>query len=216
MIGVEEQEKLLLNVGKQLKKRITVYAIGGTAMMFLGFKDATLDIDLVFENENDRKVFIDAVESLGYKKMESVRIYGSKKNQPEMFKLGDARFDLFIDEVIHFRFSDKMKERAEKVHEFQNLIIKIADAHDIILMKCATDREKDKDDVRFILENKKVDFDIIIKEAKHQVGLGKETAVMELGEFLEDLKEIVPDKIPQDVLNKLFKIVEKQAEEKIK
>ena len=38
MISIEQQQKLLLNVSKELDKQINVYAIGGTAMMFLGFK----------------------------------------------------------------------------------------------------------------------------------------------------------------------------------
>ena len=54
MISIEKQQKLLLDISRKLKSPITVYAIGGTAMMFLGFKDATLDIDIVFENEGDR------------------------------------------------------------------------------------------------------------------------------------------------------------------
>ena len=51
MITIDQQQKLFLNVANMLKKKITAYAIGGTAMMFLGIKDATLDIDLVFEND---------------------------------------------------------------------------------------------------------------------------------------------------------------------
>lgn len=216
MINIEQQEKLLSTIGKQLKKKITVYAVGGTAMMFLGLKEATLDIDLVFDNDKDRSEFKRAAKEIGYKEFDTIRVYGTKKNHPEMLTLGNERFDLFVEEVIDFVFSSKMKERAIKVHQFHdNLILKIADYHDIILMKCATDREKDKDDVRYILKNKKVDFEIIIEEAKHQVALGKEMAVMELGEFLEDLRQIVPDKVSQKIINELFEIVKKQAEEKI-
>jgi len=63
-----------------------------------------------------------------------------------MLKINDERFDLFVNEVIDFIFSDKMKERAKQMHQFgDNLILKIANPHDIILMKCATERIKDKD-----------------------------------------------------------------------
>ena len=58
MISIEEQQKLMLAIAKKLNSRINIYAIGGTAMMFLGLKDTTLDIDLVFENEKDREIFI--------------------------------------------------------------------------------------------------------------------------------------------------------------
>ena len=157
-------------MARRLTKKITVYAIGGTAMMFLGFKDATLDIDLVFENNKDRDVFKEAVKSLGYLGMDTIKIYGAKRNTPEMFKLNDERFDLFVIEVIDFIFSDNMRQRAEQTHQFEeNLILKIANPHDIILMKCATDRIKAKDDARRIINSMKINWGIIIDEAKRQM-----------------------------------------------
>ena len=53
MITIDRQQQLLLTIAKKLPTKITVYAIGGTAMMFHGFKDATIDIDLVFESKKD-------------------------------------------------------------------------------------------------------------------------------------------------------------------
>lgn len=216
MISIEKQQDLFIAISKELKKKIVVYAIGGTAMMFFGLKEATLDIDLVFENEKDRKEFKKAVQNIGYKEFNPAFVYGERINKPEMLKLDDSRLDLFIDKIIHFIFSKNMKERAKTIHQFgDNLIIKIADPHDLIMMKCATDRIKDKDDVKSILLNKTIDFDIIIKEAENQVKLGQKRAVFDLGCFLEDLKKIMNEKIPQEVLNKLFKIVKKQAEQKV-
>ena len=170
MITIDQQQKLLLNVARRLSKKITIYAIGGTAMMFLGFKDATLDIDLVFKNEKDRAVFKEAVKSLGYLEMDAIKIYGVKRNTPEMFKLNDERFDLFVVEVVDFIFSENMKQRTEQTHQFgETLILKIANPHDIILMKCATDRLKDKDDARRIINSTKINWDTIIGEAKNQM-----------------------------------------------
>lgn len=216
MISIDQQQRLLLNVARRLTKKINVYAIGGTAMMFLGFKDTTLDIDLVFENKKDRNIFEVAVKSLGYLEMDAIKVYGIKRNTPEMFKLNDERFDLFVVEVIDFIFSDTMRQRAEQIHQFgDNLILKIANPHDIILMKCATDRIKDKDDARKIINSIKISWDVIITEAKKQMELGKERAAFDLGCFLEDLKIKMNIDIPQEVLDKLFLIVEKQAKDKI-
>ena len=215
MINIDQQQKLLLNVARRLTRKITVYAIGGTAMMFLGFKDATLDIDLIFETEKDRAVFKEAAKSLGYLEMDAIKIYGVKRNTPEMLRLNDECFDLFVAEVIDFIFSDNMRKRAEQVHQFEeNLILKIANPHDIILMKCATDRIKDKDDARRIINSTKISWDIIVDEAKRQIELGKERAAFDLGCFLEYLKSKINLGIPQETLDKLFEIVEKQAKEK--
>ena len=157
MITIDQQQKLLLNISRRLTKKITAYAIGGTAMMFLGFKDTTVDIDLVFENNKDRTVFKEAAKSLGYGEIDGINVYGVKRNTPDMLKLDDERFDLFVVEVIDFIFSEAMKQRAEQTHQFgEKLILKIANPHDIILMKCATDRLKDKDDARTMINAKKL------------------------------------------------------------
>ena len=215
MITIDQQQKLLLNIARRLTRKITVYAIGGTAMMFLGFKDATLDIDLVFENEKDRAVFKEAVTSIGYLEMDAIKVYGVKRNTPEMFKLNDERFDLFVVEVVDFIFSDDMRQRAEQTHQFgENLILKIANRHDIVLMKCATDRLKDKDDARRIINSTKLDWDIIIEEAKNQMKLGKERAVFDLTGFLEDLRKMMGVDIPSEIMEKLFELVERQIKEK--
>ncbi|MCK5283467.1 MAG: hypothetical protein KAK00_08740 [Nanoarchaeota archaeon] len=217
MINIDQQQKLLLNVSRRLTKKITAYAIGGTAMMFLGFKDTTLDIDIVFENVGDRNVFKEAVKSLGYLEMDAIKVYGVKRNQPQMLKLNDERFDLFVVQVIDFIFSEGMRKRAEQIHQFEDtLILKIADPHDIILMKCATDRLKDKDDARRIINATKINWDIIIQESENQIKLSKKRAAFELGCFLEDLKTKMKIDIPQEVLNKLFEIVKLQAKEKQK
>lgn len=215
MISIEEQESLFLNISRRLKKKITMYAIGGTAMMFLGIKDTTLDIDLVFDNDEDKNIFKEAAQELGYRAIDIIKLYGTKRNPPELLKLNDERFDLFVKDVIDFVFSESMKERAEQTLQFRdNLILKIANPHDIILMKCATDRLKDKDDARKIIETKKIDWELILDEAKNQIGLGKERALFDLGCFLEDLKNEMHLPIPTKVLNDIFKLVKKQIDTK--
>ncbi len=217
MITIDQQQRLFLNVSRRLKEKLTAYVIGGTAMMFLGFKEATLDIDIVFENEKDRDIFKSAINSLGYQGMDAIQVYGVKRNQPQIFKLNDERFDLFVVQVIDFIFSDNMQKRAEQIHQFGgNLILKIANPHDIILMKCATDRLKDKDDARNIINATKINWDIMIEEAKKQIELGKERAAFDLGGFLEDLKNQMKVDIPTRVLDQLFEIVQNQAKEKQK
>jgi len=215
MISVRNQELLLSNIAKRLKKKIIVYAIGGTAMMFLGMKDSTLDIDLVFDNEEDRDIFKEVAKNIGYKEMDTIRVYGTKKNHPEMLVLKDERFDLFVNDVIDFIFSDEMKKRTEITLDFEDkLILKIANHNDIILMKCATDRQKDKDDVQRIIKLKGADWDLIIEEIKNQVKLGKESAFLELGYFLEHLKYKMKMNIPKEKLNVIFDLLKKQIDEK--
>jgi len=218
MISVEEQNGLLASIAKQLDRKITVYAIGGTAMMFMGIKDETLDIDLVFNSEDDRKSFEKAAKGIGYREQDLIVVYGmEKRDRPEMLKLKDVRLDLFLNKVIHFVFSDSMKGRTEQTHYYgENLVLKVANHNDILLMKCATDRIKDKDDARRILEIKGADWKQILSEAKNQVKLGKKTAFLELGEFLEDLRDKMHVDIPVEVLSRIFSLLEEQVQEKMK
>jgi len=204
-----------VNISTKLGKKITVYAIGGTAMMFQGFKEVTLDIDLVFDKEEDKLCFKKAAMELGYKSLDPILIYGGRKDIPEMLKLDDERFDLFVNHVIEFDFSKEMMQRSGQIHQFgSTLLLKIANPQDIILMKCATDRKKDMDDARNIMETTKIDWTILIEEAKNQIRLGRHTAAFELGEFLEKLKYEMKMDIPKKALASLFEIARKQAEEK--
>lgn len=209
MISIEEQQSLLLNISKKLKKPVTAYAIGGTAMMFYGYKDSTLDIDLVFNNEEDKKNFKQAAISFGYRELDSRIVYPKKTNRPEMLVLKEHRIDLFIDNVIDFIFSDNMKKRAVNTHQFNNLTLKIADHHDILLMKCATDRIKDIDDARSIIQRANINWDILIEEAKNQINLGKVKSIFELGYFFERLEKLKM-KIPKNITDKTWNLLQDQ------
>ncbi len=212
MINIKDQENLFTEAGKMLKKRIECFAIGGTAMMFLGLKEYTKDIDLVFLNKEDRKIFKEILIKIGYKEMESRLVYGARENIPQMVFLADWRIDLFLPEVISFIFSENMQKRIEETHEYNNLIIKIADPHDILLMKCATERQKDIDDVESIMKNTTINWNIILEETKNQIKLGKQRAALDLGVFLENL-EAIGTSVPKNISEELFKIFEKQTKE---
>ena len=104
MINLNNQEALFNEVGRALPKKLIVYSIGGTAMMLRGLKGETLDIDLVFDKESDRKLFIKTLEKLKFRKDEKrvIETYGLKKNTPTMLRLAsiDFIFDLFLNKII--------------------------------------------------------------------------------------------------------------------
>ncbi len=208
MISIERQNGLFIAIGKKLNRRINVYAVGGTAMMFLGLKEVTKDIDLVFENQKDREYFKETLKSLGYEYMDAAIVYGGKENKPEMLTLGDERFDLFVKEVVDFIFSENMQKRAKQIHQFgDNFMLKIADPQDIFLMKCATDRLKDLDDARSIVTGTKLNWDSIVDEAKNQKKLGKKHAIFELGYFLEKLENKLKIPIPKKTKAELWNLL---------
>ncbi len=71
MISIENQQNILINIARELKEQITAFAIGGTAMMFQGLKNSTLDIDLVFTSSKDRKKFIHSARKIGWTYLDS-------------------------------------------------------------------------------------------------------------------------------------------------
>lgn len=216
MIDTEQQQNLLLDIAKELKEKISAFAIGGTAMMLLGLKRQTLDIDLVFLSRKEREKFIFAAKSLGYSEMDSKIVYGAKNNKPLMIKLSDARLDLFVNEIITSKFSEAMQKRAEKVRQFDdNLIIKIADVNDLVVMKCVTEREKDISDILELLKSREINWNVIIEEAKNQIMLGNERAVLDIGTTFEKLNNKYSAQIPQSVLENLWEILKNQIDKKI-
>jgi len=219
MININDQETLFNNIGRNLPDKLSSYAIGGTAMMLLGLKAETKDIDLVFDKESDRKLFIKTLEGMKFRKDEKriIETYGLKRNTPMMLRLESDKFifDLFLNKVITSTFSERMKERAKQTHEFgRNLIIKVAEPCDIVIMKSATSRAKDMEDIISIITNTKMNWEILVKESEEQVKLGNETAINSLGEKLEKLDNQGAITLPKDVLDSLWKMLKKQVKNK--
>ena len=214
MIGIQEQQNLFLRIAERLPKKIEVYAIGGTAMIFLGLKDKTLDVDLVFSNIEDRKIFKETAKLLDFKESSAEIVYGKKENTPEMVVISDVRLDLFLFKIVSSYFSEPMQKRATQIHEFGNLIIKVADLSDILIMKSVTSRTKDIEDIISIIDKTKIDWNVLVSEAEEQVRLGNETAIIGLGEKLERLSNKKIIAVPKWVLDKLWKVLRKQVRKK--
>ena len=75
-------------------------------MMFMGIKNATLDIDLVFNKKSDREEFMNVLRKLGAKESDVTLVYGLKSNTPLMLEFNNCRFDMFMDKIITSTFSD--------------------------------------------------------------------------------------------------------------
>ena len=211
MIGFDEQLELFKLIGMMLKEKIECLVIGGSAMLFYNAKDSTKDIDLVFMDKKERDELKEVLYKIGFNPKPQIKIfehYETAKDKPIIMERKDTRFDLFVKEVICFKISDNILNRIKEVHEFNNLIIKLVAPEDIILLKCATEREKDRIDAAELIKKFNINWNIIINESLHQTKIGKNIFPVFLYDFLTELKENLRLEIPKDVLIRLRKISE--------
>lgn len=197
MITTKDQEQLFQLIADYLDKNISCIAIGGTAMMFLGYKNATKDIDLVFQSSSDRNSFIKAIEQLGYKQQSLAGIYNEKKrlhkNVPLMYTRGDERFDLFVSSVfgLVLPFDVSILKMRVDFLEKSELIVHILPEEFLILCKVLTSRERDFDDIISIVRTKKdIDWIAVIDYAISQKA-HKEWILIDLEEAMRKLQKVI-------------------------
>ena len=220
MISITEQNELFNLVGAKLDEKVECLAIGGSAMMFYGAKTETKDVDLVFLDKSSFNLVKKALYEIGFNEKKNIKIifahYDIAKDKPVMMEGRGTRFDLFLNEVIGFKISQSITDRVKEVHEFGNLIIKTISPEDIILLKCATEREKDRNDAASLIEKFNINWEIIIKESMHQTEIGGDVFPAFLFDFLYELKEDFKVQIPKEIIKKVMKIAEEMIVEKLK
>ncbi|MBU1975781.1 MAG: hypothetical protein KKG59_05240 [Nanoarchaeota archaeon] len=192
MINTQDQEQLFTLIANYIDKDIICTAIGGTAMMFSGYKNATKDIDLVFDSDADRKIFIKAIEQLGYKEKSLTMVYDHKRkshaNKPKMYSRGEERFDLFVKTVFGFIMDTQLEQRQEFIGK-KDMIVNIPSPELLILLKAITRREKDHEDILTIIQKESIDWGVIVTLAIKQKK-NNEWILLDLEETMQQLKKV--------------------------
>lgn len=220
MIAHEEQMELFSLISKNLPRDTECHAFGGTAMMFYGYKDETKDIDLLFEDEPERREFIKAIEVLGFSEASPVKIYSPKKlkgkQAPVMYGRGQIRFDLFAGKIFGTAISPRMKEDKYAVHDFKgrfNLRVNVFRKEHIVLLKAVTERERDFEDILTIVRGEKwFDWQYFVDEATWQHKHGDSWALLDAEKTVIELKKYVF--IEQKYLEQLYKAYGKSKSKK--
>ncbi|MBS3105274.1 nucleotidyltransferase [Candidatus Woesearchaeota archaeon] len=217
MINLQEQIDLFKNViGSQLKNKVECIAIGGSAMMFYGAKNATKDVDLVFLKEKELIAVKEILYNSGFNERKNIKgIFREDEDagKPVMMDGKETRFDLFLNEVIGYKIHEKVIERIREVHEFGNFIVKTASPEDILMMKGCTERERDRDDAAELVRKFKIDWNIVINETAEQTKIGIAAFPILLYDFLTELRDNFKSDIPKNITKELLVIAEKKLEE---
>ncbi len=209
MINNQDQNNLLRLIAEYIGTDITAFAIGGTAMMFHGYKEATKDIDLIFQSEEDRKQFVHALKRIGYQQKAPLEVYDQKRlkeGKPMMFMRNDERFDLFVKTVFSIDMEQIMQKRMKGRFDFigeHTLTLKTPSPEDLILLKAVTGREKDYDDILSICTiERTIDWEYVTDEALRQAKYRTRWIVLDLEETMRRLQKRIY--IEQKYFKKLY------------
>lgn len=204
MITYQDQMDFFKIVSNNIGKDIACYAFGGTAMMFYGYKDDTKDIDLLFEKEEDRKLFIIAIEKLGFEETSPIKIYIPEKlsdeGKPLMFKRDEFRLDLFACKIFRTKLSGRMREDKFAVHELRgkkNIAVNVLRTEHIVYLKAITERDRDFEDILTIVKKTRdFDWQYLVDETVWQHRHGDSWALLDMEKMMKELKKyvLIPEK----------------------
>lgn len=199
MINYDDQMELFRLISNGIERDIDFWAFGGNAMMFYGYKDETKDIDLLFDEPDDRGEFISAIEKIGFVEGGLRNIYVPEKlrdkHKPLIYFRYDIRFDLFVKKVFKTLISPKMREDLFAIHDFKgkhNLRVKVLRKEHIALLKAVTERQNDFDDIRTIVSKEKLfDWQYLVDEAVWQHRHGDSFILPGIEKMMKELKKYV-------------------------
>ncbi len=136
MIGRNELVKWLRSIDRKLHKKLTLIAVGGTAMTLLDLKSSTRDVDFCLRSED---------------KMEFEKVLDRK------FKV-----DIFTDGYI---FSEQLpndySEKSKEIVRMKNITLKSLSPVDVIITKAARFNARDEEDIEAL--SRYVDKDELIR-----------------------------------------------------
>jgi hypothetical protein len=222
--GVQVLTDTLESIAEHLQDDMDIYLIGGGAMMFYELKPATKDIDIVFANQEDMEMFIDASSKAGIKLAENPgEEYENMGASVIMVAPSGIQLDLFDRVVCNaLELTDSVVGRATHQRDMGKLHIHLMSREDIALFKSITEREADLDDIRTLTEAG-LDWSIVEEECLNQKDSGY-WADLVLGKMV-DLKEKygidirlrkIKEHADSYILRKTFKMFMKDGEIKFK
>jgi len=175
MARVKFDEKYVFSelekVGNSLASPVTLYLLGGAAMIKYGLKAATKDIDVLLSITKETEELIEALLKSGYHAIRTDRLDEEYKAMftTQILENEDGfRWDIFQEYVCKkLRLSTGMIERSKTLFETGLLIVKLISREDIFLFKTVTEQDDDEADL-LLLARSKVDWELILQECMNQ------------------------------------------------
>lgn len=187
---------------------VDLYMIGGGAMMFLGSKAATKDIDLVVLGSEVYDAVHNSLKDLGFESIRPGAGY-SRMNLSDMLERKDGfRIDLFDTRVCSkLKLTEGMASRAALRYQNGNLRLFSCSGSDILIFKSITERDGDIEDCGRLIELNQVDWDIVLSEVMVQISEGNDVWITWIADRLNVLSETMGVSIP------VLKTIDRMADE---
>ena len=148
-VGGKKLTDVLLEFDRYLSRRMTMVAVGGTALTLLGKKESTKDIDLCFPTEKDSRAFSELAKRLGYQE-KSGRLIGHNL-VIDVYSLGY---------IFCVQLPEDYLEKAVQIKDMNHIRLLSLMPMDLIITKTARLNERDMEDIKTIMES----FDLDIEE----------------------------------------------------
>lgn len=163
----EDVEEILRGLWERLAEPVQVLIIGGAAMLELGLKDVTKDIDLVCRDAEGKARLLEAARSLGFE------LFGPEKRHARLGLdriaiKGGHTLDIFADRISYdFKLSEAMWQRGKRTRTLGNAEMRYAAVEDIFILKLIANRPKDIEDC-LSLTSAKMDYEAMYGEIEAQ------------------------------------------------
>ncbi|MBO7205525.1 MAG: hypothetical protein J6V08_03810 [Candidatus Methanomethylophilaceae archaeon] len=210
--------RLFDEIDDALSVRTDMYLIGGGAMMFNADKALTKDLDMVVYDKESFHRLEDTFIKLGFEAKSPTDEYLRFNLSNILIREDGYRVDLFHEKVCRkLRLSERMMGRSITRFSGKNLFVHSISPHDIIVFKSITDRAGDFDDCMSMVDEMKIDWNIVLDEIEHQVKEGEDVWITWFCDRLTTMSEKYDTYIP--ILNRITNLsdefIEKWEQEMI-
>lgn len=187
--NIDNFEILFKEIDSKTKKDVDIYIIGGAALMYLGLKKATKDIDIVTINENDYFNLDKLLKEINFQANKLSAEY-RKLSLSEILIRDDYRIDLFNKKVCDkIELSLEMTKRSKIIFNGKRIRCYICSKEDIFVFKCMTEREGDLEDCSNIIKSG-IDWKIVEKSILEQINVCRKPVwITYINERIEILTE---------------------------
>ena len=176
--NAEDLFELLNSLSRYIEEKITMYALGGTALTILGIKPSTLDIDVNIHSDLEYRYVCKIFEQIGFKRIGTIRWRTQE----------GLAFDLFTgSNFLGTQLLSDGLEKSKFIKSFGTIELRTLSLEDIIISKLARGDERDFIDIKQILGAQNIDLNYLVHRYKETM---ENSIVASYKQKLLDLIEI--------------------------